>query len=227
MPPAFPVLSQLSCDRTERCGDSWRKSSREGRACDHLANASSGSFPCHLETLLIGTSGPAAKMSSSPSLDRVMHSVLPRYPGRRLALDLGELRIRGAGAVFIGLGAEIVECQGGADQYLCAGVFPAAKSYLDCAERQLGSGPARSVRLHAGGPRDSQPDLVSSSERLWQTVSRIREAIVSTPDQIRAEVFSILNSVGKPITIYAPLSPRPGPDGLRAVCEPVPNYADA
>ena len=175
---------------------------------------------------LIGASGPAAKLSSSPSPDRVMHSVLPRHPGRRLALDLGELRIRGAGAVLIGLGAEIVECQGGADQYLRTGAFPAADSYLDCAERQLGSGPARSIRLHAGRPRDSQPDLVSSSERLWQTVSRITEAIVTIPDQIGADVFSILNSAGKPITIYATLSPRPGPEGLRAVCEPVPNYAD-
>lgn len=83
----------------------------------------------------------------------------------------------------------------------------------------------RSVRLHAGRPRESQPDLDSSSERLWQTVWRIWAAIVSIPDQIGADVFSILNSVGKPITIYAPLSPRPSPDGLRAVCEPVPNYA--
>lgn len=47
----------------------------------------------------------------------------------------------------------------------------------------------------------------------------------SIPDQIGADVFGILNSAGKPITVYAPLSPRPSPDGLRAVCDPVPNYA--
>ena len=111
---------------------------------------------------LLGASGPAAKMGSSPVLDRVGHSVFPRYPGRRLALDLREVRIRGEGAVFVRLGAEIVECQGGADEYLRTGEFPANNSYLDRAKRQLGVDRCDQFGFTLGGHANRNRTLIQA-----------------------------------------------------------------